>query len=359
LSRITRTGLAATLLLAALAAVPVAASAATPPAARFPDPGGTNKAGPPIPQKPLLGVDLYAVKNYPAAVVSRDGLRDLSYIQSTLGAQSVGLVWDFYSPGDRSNVVKTTTATLSVANLQTLTEQAQADHLSIQYRPLVVVQKGSQWEGYLSPANQAAWFASYYSAELPYLKLAQKMHVREFVVQTELRDLNASKQWPAFLAKVKKVYSGIVSYAALGAQYYPRSRHLLPVRYYGMTAYPDLNLPDTATVARLVTAWKKVFAPVPAKLLKTTAIDETGIPALSGAYHDPSKWTAKGKLDETVQARFFSSLCIAAKDLGLRAVYFWNANLTDDPEHPPYPSPTTFEGKTGATAIAGCAALFS
>ena len=46
---------------------------------------------------PVLGVNLYALKNYPAAVVQADGERTLGYIKHVLKADAVGIVWNFYA----------------------------------------------------------------------------------------------------------------------------------------------------------------------------------------------------------------------------------------------------------------------
>lgn len=310
-------------------------------------------------KKPVLGVDIYMPTNYSATVMHRDGPRDLAYIKDTLKASSVGIVWNLYAPSHHSNVIKATKNSLTPANVKYLTGLAKADHLTVQYRPLIKIETGKQWEGYIAPASQSRWFASYYKAELPYLKIAQKMDVKEVVTGTELALLNGSSDWKGFLKKVKHVYHGVTSYATYGHQYYPNSRHLLPVSQFGVTAYPDFNLSDSASVSKLVKAWKAVFKSVPSAIKERTAIDEIGIPALNGAYHEPWNWNKKGKLNETVQARYFTSACEAVKDMHLRAIYFWNVNFTDYPAQPPFPSPPTFEGKKGATAIAGCAKLFS
>jgi hypothetical protein len=45
----------------------------------------------------VLGVDLYALNNYPAARVEEGGERTLSYIRNVLHAAAVGIVWDFYA----------------------------------------------------------------------------------------------------------------------------------------------------------------------------------------------------------------------------------------------------------------------
>jgi hypothetical protein len=353
LTAIPRAGLAAVALLAVTAsALPLAAQAATG-AARH------EQARIHAVAHPILGVDLYATSNPSQRIVRRDGIRDLTYIKDTLKASSVGIAWNFYTPADSSENVGHTRNTLTMANVAILARTAKADGLSVEFRPLVKVQRGSPWEGYVFPPNQAAWFNSYFKTELPYLQLAQRLHIREFVFQTELRDLNKSPLWGQFIRRVKRVYGGIVSYAALGAQYYPRSRHLLPVRYDGQTAYPKLNVPATTKVPALVKAWKRYYAAVPPRIRFMTAIDESGIPAMDGAYRNPSAWRKHGTRNDLVQARFFTAECTVVKDLGLRAVYFWNVNLTTYPYSKPA-SPVTITGRAkSVAAIAGCAKLFA
>jgi hypothetical protein len=360
LARIGATGLAAVLVLGV-------ASCTRPlvPSTSAPSAGATSSSGNPhyAPvrwHKPVLGADLYATNNYPAHLIRRDGTRDLTYMKAKLKVTSVGIAWNFYTTRDHSNTVGQAAQSLSPANVRLLTRLAKADHLTVEYRPLIKVEHGSPWEGYIRPMSQAKWFASFYHAELPYLRIAQRYHVREFVLGTELEYLNSSLLWPSFIQRVRHVYKGIVSYAAYGPQFFPAAgRHLVrPLQELGVTGYPGFNLPNNASVPQLVAAWKHVFAAVPAAMLERTAIDETGIPAINGAYQAPALWAKKGKLNPTVQARFFTSECMAVKAMHLRAIYFWNVNLTDYPKKPPFPSPPTFEGKKGAKAIAGCAKLF-
>jgi len=310
-------------------------------------------------RRPVLGVDLYSVGSPLLRVARGEGRRDLAYIVHTLHADSVGIAWNFYTPDDHSNRVEHTNGTLSPWDVAALTREAQADHLTVEYRPLLKVQRGSQWSGYVSPPDQAAWFASYYRAELPYLRVARRLHVREFVTSTELVALNTASQWPGFLARVRRVFHGVVSYAADRADYLaPANRLLLPVRLYGTTAYPDSNLPDSASAGQLAAFWERVYGRVPEPILSKTMIDEIGIPAQAGAYAEPWAWRRVAPLDETVQARWFTAACTAVEALHMRGLYFWNVNLADDPAYPPFPSPTTFEGKRGAAAIGRCARIF-
>jgi hypothetical protein len=321
------------------------------------------------PRFPVLGVDLYARVNYPTAVVRRNGKRALYYIRHTLGASSVGIAWNYYVTDIHSNTVQTTKNTLTARNVRLLTKLAEAENLSVVYRPLVEVTTGlgkngiinpSNWEGSIAPQDQAQWFDSYYNAELPYLAIAQAMHVKEFITGSELMFLNSSNQWPSFLSRVRKAYHGVVSYAAEQRNYFPGfgAQHLLPVYSYGLDAYPRIFLPPTATVPQLVAKWDALFNEMPRQVLYRTALDEVGIRATVGAYYHPSLWGIGGTFNETVQARWFTAACQVVEQYHMRGIYFWNVNLGDNPARPPFPSPPTFEGKPGAMSIPGCLAIF-
>jgi hypothetical protein len=308
-----------------------------------------------------LGVDLYSKSDYRTAVVRADGIRDLAYAKRFLKVASIGIAWNLFSPANHSNQVLRTRNTLTPANVELLTKIAQSDRLSVLYRPLVKIEGPKQWEGYLAPSDTARWFASYFAAEQPYLKLAQKYHVAEFVVGTEIVQLEQSapaSQWRWFLSKVRHVYRGVVSYASWGGDFYPAHQILPPTAWFGVTAYPDIYLPDSAPVGQLVRAWVRVFRYVSHAVLTRTAIQEIGIPAGNGAYHAPWNWNRSYVHNQTVQVRWFLSACYAARQLQLRGIYFWNLNLTDNPARPA-PSPVTFEAKRGARAIRLCATILA
>jgi hypothetical protein len=321
------------------------------------------------PRTPILGADLYSRGNFSAAELRRNGARALYYIAHTLGAKSVGIAWNFFEPQIHSNAVISEGGTLTPANVQILTQLAYADHLTVEYRPLIEVTAGltsrglvnpANWEGFIAPQDQARWFASYFKVELPYLQIAQRMHVREFITGSELEFLNSSSLWPSFFRRVGQVYHGIVSYSSEQRNYFPAygAQQLLKLRYYGVDAYPGIFLPPTATVSQLVAGWDRLFRGVSPQILYRTALDEVGISATDGAYYHPSLWGVGGKFNETVQARWFTAACTVAEQFHLRAIYFWNVNLANDPTHPPFPSPPSFEGKPAQDSIRGCLGIF-
>jgi len=326
-----------------------------PPAAlQSPTVAATHSA---VPTAPVIGVDLYALSNYPASQVESDGRRMLAYIKSTLRATAVGIVWNFYSDGQHSNVVEATSQTLLPGNVAILTKIARQDHLLVEYRPLIMVtHRRNEWEGTIRPTNPVQWFDNYYQTELPYLKVAQRLGVSEFVTATEMGRLNSSPLWSSFFARVSHVYDGTVSYAAWDQDYFAGPGHFLPAKDLGMDMYSKLHLPPTASSAEVTDAWENAFAKTPASVLQRTAIDETGIEARAGAYTNPPSLRIQGQLDEEVQANWYTAACATVHRYHMRGVFFWKVDLTDFPAHPAT-SLSTFEGREGAVAISRCAEI--
>ncbi len=59
-------------------------------------------------------------------------------------------------------------------------------------------------------------------------------------------------------------------------------------------------------------------------------------------------------LDEQVHANWYVAACRAATEAGIRAVWFWNANFSDDPSHPSFPDYPEFKDKRAADVIHDC-----
>ena len=317
-------------------------------------------------REPVLGVDLYALNNYSGAEVEADGERTLAYIKNVLKADAVGIVWNFYTPNPYADHVGATGATLSAGNVGILTRIAAQDHLLVEYRPLVLVpNEPNHWEGLIDPYPPAGWFSSYYHAELPYLRIAQQLGVREFVTATELHGLNTSPLWPSFFARVSQVYHGVISYAtwdgdyfgtAPGTSFQAATPEFPPVKYVGMDMYWHMNLQAAATSAKVTTAWEALFGKVPRSVLRRTTIDEMGIQARVGAYSVPEDLGAPGSSSDQVQVNWFTAACATVRRYHMRGVFFFKVDLTDNPAHPAT-SLSTFEGRKGAAAISECARI--
>jgi hypothetical protein len=312
---------------------------------------------------PVVGINVYSRSNYPAGQVTAYGKRIFAYIKNVLKANAVGIVWNFYTPSLNSDNVESTGATLSTSNVEILTRIATQDHLLVEYRPMILVSgQPNSWQGLLYPYLPARWFSNFYRAEVPYLRIAQKLGVREFVTSTELSELKSSPLWSSFFAQVSRVYHGVISYTAWDGDYfgYPPGTlfrmakpDLLPVKYLGMDMYWHMNIAATATSAEVTADWEALFSKVPASVLRRTAIDETGIPAEVGAYQNPPDFRGGGRLSEQVQANWFTAACATVHRYHMRGVFFWVVFLTDNPANP-NASLSNFEGRKAASVISKC-----
>jgi len=326
----------------------------------------TRQATRPAAAKPALtvGVNLYVTQNYPLAQAQAYGQRDLKYIAQTLGLHAIAICWDYNVPGLHANTVTASkTLTPSIAVIQALTSIAKSYGLKVSYRAVFAISGSNDRTQSIDPTNMKNWIASLLKTETPALKLAQAEHVSSFVAGTEMASIDGSPLWKQFFASAAKLYKGTLSYAtwggrpAVGGFFGSKTWPKPPTSLIGVTAYPSVKLPPTASVASLTKAWVSFLEFQPAEVLHRTAIDEVGIPALDGAYADPWQWISpKGTPNPAIQANWFGAACRAAGTAGVSALYFWAVNLVDDPAHP-YQSPVKFEANAAAeTAIRTCAA---
>jgi hypothetical protein len=121
--------------------------------------------------------------------------------------------------------------------------------------------------------------------------------------------------------------------------------------------YWHMNLQATSTSAEVTAAWAALFGKLPPSLLRRTAIDETGIQARAGAYHNPGALGALGRQSERVQVNWFTAACTIVQRYHMRGVFFWKVDLTDNPVRHPATSLSTFEGRKGVAAISECARI--
>jgi hypothetical protein len=335
---------------AAAKATAAASPTAAPPVSRVAQIGANG---------PVVGVNLYATSNYSAAQTQADGIRMMSYIKNDLHAGAVDIVWNFYASNDSSNTVLTDSTTLTADNVAILTQIAQEYHLLVAYRPLMFVHIQNTWEGNIKPANSRLWFDSYYNQNLPYLRMAQRYHVAEYIIGTEMDGVIGNALWPGFIARSNQVYQGVVSYAAHEYLYFPPKHQIPNMQYLGVDMYEKMNIPASSSQARVTQNYESWFAKMPASELRRTAIIETGISGVDGAYGSPSNLNLTGNMDPVIQQRWFTAACQAVKKFQLRAVFFWKVNLADMPLTHPASTPATFEGRLGAQAIAACASIIN
>ncbi|MCB0661624.1 MAG: hypothetical protein KDC24_02700 [Saprospiraceae bacterium] len=142
--------------------------------------------------------------------------------------------------------------------IRTTIELAQKNGLKVMLKPQVWIPRG--WTGTLSfeDENWATWEKGYEDYILYFAAMAEEMQVKIFCLGTEFR--TSIKQRPDFwndlIRKVRKVYSGNITYAANWDDYedVPFWDQL---DFIGINSYFPLVDKKTANLVELETAWNK------------------------------------------------------------------------------------------------------
>ncbi|MDX3745946.1 glycoside hydrolase family 113 [Streptomyces sp. AK08-02] len=273
---------------------------------------------------------------------------------------AVSVTFPFATAGPTSSGVGASAGTPSVRHLGMFMDTAAAAGLRITLRPLLdegslVARDPLAWRGSLAPADRAAWFRSYGAFLAPYLGLAARHHASAFVVGAELTSLEDDPRWRPLIAAARKAFSGELSYDANWDDYV--SRHVpVPVDHLGVDAYfPLPGLGDDASVAEIAGGWQRWLDRKSTGKLPRVVLSEVGIIAEDGAYRHPAVWKGGGKLNPTVQRRWFEAACRVARDRDMAGLYWWNLDFHADPAGgAPAGSHTSFLGRPAEAAITSC-----
>ena len=304
-----------------------------------------------------LGVQVFWHGVNDAWSVKNNGDRLLDYVVG-LGANSVGISFPIFTDGAWPTRVYTTAdVTPTPESLAELIRNAKARGLRVMLRPIIDEQNitgyASAWRGSIEPKNIANWFASYRETLMPFLAASQAAGAHTFVVGTELDSLvRQSAQWQALLTEAAGVFTGRLAYADNWGQW-ATGRPGIAGAVPGLDAYPQLGLPDAATVAQITNAWTRWLQKRPAELANTV-VQEVGISATPGAYTQPARWAEHGQtLEPLIQGNWFAGACAAVKSLDMAGIYFWCLDAWAEPANAADYTAGSFIGR-GDSAIQAC-----
>src|SRR5215469_12124229 len=147
----------------------------------------------------------------------------------------------------------------SARHIKTFVAVAAKAHIRVTLRPVLnedalVARNPQDWRGSIQPRNRAAWFESYRKLLLPYAAAAQAGHASTFVLGTELVSLEGAPQWSGVVSSLRSVYSGQLTYDENHDEF-AWGTAKPPVPGHNVDAYPQLGLPDNASVASLSQGW--------------------------------------------------------------------------------------------------------
>jgi Glycoside Hydrolase Family 113 len=341
------------------------------------DTARTKEAGPKVPTvadvwhpgMPQLGIDVYWVANTrdSDAVIRAKARRIINYAIG-LGANSISLSFPFYTYGITSDTLYGSPATTpSPAHIAIFLSEAAESHIRVTLRPLLnedvlVAQNPQAWRGSIDPADLAAWFRSYRQFLLPYAEVAATGHAATFVIGTELESLEGDPRWPALIRAIGSVYTGQLLYDENFDEFAAHDANL-PVAAFGVDAYPRFQLPDSASVGELASAWEGWLGTHTPAVLSKAVLSEVGIDAVAGSYSDPGAWlgTVNSPIDQRVQRNWYEGVCRAVAAEHVAGLYWWEVNFDANPAAPaPFQSDRiTFLGRSAQQVIKTCFARLS
>ncbi len=313
-----------------------------------------------------LGIQVYWTANRSDssdAVVRAKAQRIIDYAIS-LNANSVAVTFPFFTAGLTANsVYADPNVTPSPRHIAIFLSVAAKAHIRVTLRPVLdetslVTQNVHGWRGSIAPQNRGAWFRSYDKLLLPYAAAAQAGHAATFVLGTELNSLEGASQWPAIVRSLRSVYTGQLAYDENYDEFTWGTANP-PVRSHDVDAYPEFNLPASASVASLTQSWDAWLGAHPLSVRRELTLSEIGIEAVAGSYQDPWAWLGgmNAPIDTHVQAAWFQAACnaVSAEQLG-GGIYWWEVNFDADPAHPkPFESDRlTFLDRPAQQVIRNC-----
>jgi len=311
---------------------------------------GLNLAAPVKVAKPKMqlgaGIDLYTYPNQNWATAS---VADVAYLKA-MHANSVMVSFPFFVASRKSTTIYTKPSTPTPADLAQFAQVAENAGIYVTLRPLMDQQGIGESRAGWSPINFAQFFASYQAFLLPYATMAQKNDIPAFYVGAEFSQFQMNKDWAGLDAALRKVYHGTLVYANNG----PGIRKGVAGGVQAsVDAYPDLKVPWTSTVARLVKGWTYMDKRLPQHYV----LSEVGISGVKGAYWKPWEhhWPHP-VMDINMQINWFTASCDAALNNKLNGIYFWAIGFgTDELQQTLTPqNQAAWEKGPAETAIAAC-----
>jgi hypothetical protein len=311
--------------------------------------GGDHPASVPTVRNPWhqgmrqLGIQVYwtANRSDSSAVTRAKAQRIIDYAIS-LNANSVAVTFPFFTSGITSDTVYARpTVTPSPGHIAIFLAAAARAHIRVTLRPVLDenalrAQNPQGWRGSIEPQDRAAWFRSYHKLLLPYVVAAQAGHAATFVLGTELVSLEGSPQWPGLVGSLRSVYSGQLTYD-LNYDEFAAGTANPPVPTHNVDAYPQLGVPDNASVAQLTQAWDAWLGAHPLSERRELTLSEVGIDAVAGSYQTPWAWFRRktAPIDTRVQAAWYQATCnaVSAEQIG-GGIYWYEVNFDANPADP-------------------------
>jgi hypothetical protein len=184
--------------------------------------------------------------------------------------------------------------------------------LRVVVMPMVLLENAGtgEWRGVIRPRQPDKWWEDYENFILYYAKIAEKAKAEVFIIGSELVSQSEEvDRWRRLIRKVRKVYSGRISYSA-NWDHYNKIRWWGDVDIIGMTTYYDLVGEKSPTLEVLLNAWKPIKKDILSwqrRFNRPIIFTEVGWPNQEGCAKAPWNYYGSTKPDPTAQANCFEA----------------------------------------------------
>jgi len=214
-------------------------------------------------------------------------------------------------------------------------EWARALGIRTLLKPHLWVRRG--WTGDIrmrSEDDWRAWFAAYERFILHYAELAQRHGFDALAIGTELGGTTGrSEDWRRIIARVRRVYSGPITYCANWHDEVERIEFWDALDFIGVQAYYPLGDDMRPSARAMRSAWRPVvdrLGGLARRSGKSVVFTEVGYKSVAGSARTPWSWDAAGDADFELQRDAYRALFDAWWDqpwFGGTFVWKWHPRL--------------------------------
>ncbi len=190
---------------------------------------------------------------------------------------------------------------------------AHSKGLRVVIMPIILLENpgDGEWRGRIAPRNWDDWWEDYTNFIMHYVWLAAGAKAEMFIVGSELVSTeDQTDQWRAVIARVRRHYTGLLSYSA-NWDHYEGIKWWNDLDVIGMTTYYDLTEGDKPTIERLLKAWKPIKKDIltwQAKVKLPILFTEVAWPSQeTGAQYPWDYYRSPEKPDPVAQANCFEA----------------------------------------------------
>lgn len=190
-----------------------------------------------------------------------------------------------------------------------------------------------RWRGsidMLDAKTWDAWFRAYSAFILREAKLAAEHGVEMFSVGLEYVEATRpvhTARWRALIAEVRKVYPGLITYAADGNHEIGHIAFWDALDVIGINAYFAIAAAPTPTLDELIAGWQgpvRKLRALSGRYGKPIVFTEIGFASVAGAAQRPWQWPAGSEVvDVGLQARAYESAFAACTAEAWCRGFFW------------------------------------